>query len=124
MLRVKGLTKKFGKKVANENVNLSLEAGEIGVLLGPNGAGKSTAIKCILGLLHFDGTVKIGGFPANLEVVHNCAILWYNLRHVKVVQHRRAVQRGETLHASGVQEVADRSPCPLLTYRNFNWRRS
>ncbi|MBR5058636.1 MAG: ABC transporter ATP-binding protein [Clostridiales bacterium] len=65
MLRVKGLTKKFGKKVANENVNLSLEAGEIGVLLGPNGAGKSTAIKCILGLLRFDGTVKIGGFPAN-----------------------------------------------------------
>ncbi len=65
MLRVKGLTKKFGKKVANENVNLSLEAGEIGVLLGPNGAGKSTAIKCILGLLQFDGTVKIGGFPAN-----------------------------------------------------------
>lgn len=51
MLRAKGLTKKFGKKIANENVNLSLEAGEIGVLLGPNGAGKSTAIKCILGLL-------------------------------------------------------------------------
>lgn len=65
MLRVKGLTKKFGKKVANENVNLSLDAGEIGVLLGPNGAGKSTAIKCILGLLRFEGTVKIGGFPAN-----------------------------------------------------------
>lgn len=65
MLRVKGLTKKFGKKIANENVNLSLEEGEIGVLLGPNGAGKSTAIKCILGLLRFDGTVKIGGFPAS-----------------------------------------------------------
>ena len=65
MLRVKGLTKKFGKKTANENVNLSLDEGEIGVLLGPNGAGKSTAIKCILGLLQFEGTVKIGGFPAN-----------------------------------------------------------
>ena len=64
MLRVKGLTKKFGKKIANENVNLSLDAGEIGILLGPNGAGKSTAIKCILGLLRFDGSVKIGGFPA------------------------------------------------------------
>ena len=34
MLRVKGLTKKFGKKIANENVNLSLDAGEIGILLG------------------------------------------------------------------------------------------
>ncbi len=65
MLRVKGLTKKFGKKVANENINLSLDAGEIGILLGPNGAGKSTAIKCILGLLRYEGEVKIGGFPAN-----------------------------------------------------------
>ena len=65
MLRAKGLTKKFGKKIANENVNLSLEAGEIGVLLGPNGAGKSTAIKCILGLLRFEGSVQIGGFPAS-----------------------------------------------------------
>ena len=67
MLRVKGLTKKFGKKIANENVNLSLDAGEIGILLGPNGAGKSTAIKSILGLLQFEGSVKIGGFPANSE---------------------------------------------------------
>ena len=65
MLRVKGLTKKFGKKVANENINLSLDAGEIGILLGPNGAGKSTAIKCILGLLRYEGEVKIGGFPAS-----------------------------------------------------------
>ena len=65
MLRVKGLTKEFGKKIANENVNLSLDEGEIGVLLGPNGAGKSTAIKCILGLLRFDGNVRIGGFPAS-----------------------------------------------------------
>lgn len=64
MLRVKGLTKRFGKKVANENISLSLNPGEIGILLGPNGAGKSTAIKCILGLLRFDGEVTIGGYPA------------------------------------------------------------
>lgn len=67
MLRVKGLTKKFGKKVANDNVNLSLDEGEIGILLGPNGAGKSTAIKSILGLLQFEGSVTIGGFPATSE---------------------------------------------------------
>ena len=64
MLRVKKLTKKFGKKFANENVNISLDEGEIGVLLGPNGAGKSTTIKCILGLLSYEGEVTIGGFPA------------------------------------------------------------
>ena len=63
MLRVKKLTKKFGKKYANEDVNLSLDAGEIGVLLGPNGAGKSTTMKCILGLLSFEGEVKVDGKP-------------------------------------------------------------
>lgn len=65
MLRVKGLTKRFGKKIANENISLSLNPGEIGILLGPNGAGKSTAIKCILGLLRYDGEVSIDGHPAN-----------------------------------------------------------
>ena len=64
MLRVNKVTKRFGKKVANENVSLSLNPGEIGILLGPNGAGKSTAIKCILGLLRFEGEVTIGGHPA------------------------------------------------------------
>ena len=63
MLRVKKLTKKFGKKYANEDVNLALDPGEIGVLLGPNGAGKSTTMKCILGLLSFDGEVTVGGKP-------------------------------------------------------------
>ncbi len=64
MLRVTGLTKRFGKKVANENISLSLNPGEIGILLGPNGAGKSTAIKCILGLLRYEGEVSIGGYSA------------------------------------------------------------
>lgn len=64
MLRVNKVTKRFGKKVANENVSLSLNPGEIGILLGPNGAGKSTAIKCILGLLRFEGEITIGGHPA------------------------------------------------------------
>ena len=63
MLRVKKLTKKFGKKYANENVDLSLDPGEIGVLLGPNGAGKSTTMKCILGLVNFEGEVTVGGNP-------------------------------------------------------------
>lgn len=64
MLAVTGLTKKFGQKIANDNVSLSLDEGEIGILLGPNGAGKSTVIKCILGLLRYDGEVTIGGYPA------------------------------------------------------------
>lgn len=61
MLSVKNVTKKYGKLVANDNINLSIEPGEISILLGPNGAGKSTLIKCISGLLRYSGTIEICG---------------------------------------------------------------
>ncbi len=63
MLKVVNLTKKYHKLLANDQLNISLGAGEIGVLLGPNGAGKSTAIKSIIGLLRFTGSVEIDGYP-------------------------------------------------------------
>ena len=62
MIVVKDLTKKYGKLIANENINLTVNAGEIAILLGPNGAGKSTLIKSICGLLRFKGSVTIDGF--------------------------------------------------------------
>lgn len=40
-----------------------MEDGQIAVLLGPNGAGKSTIIKCIAGLLRFDGEITVNGMP-------------------------------------------------------------
>lgn len=60
MLSVKNVTKKYGKLIANNNVSFDVNDGEIAVLLGPNGAGKSTIIKCIAGLLRFDGEITIG----------------------------------------------------------------
>ncbi|MCL2405794.1 MAG: ABC transporter ATP-binding protein [Defluviitaleaceae bacterium] len=61
MINVQGLTKKYGKHVANNNITLQLKAGELGVLLGPNGAGKSTLIKSICGLLRFTGSITVDG---------------------------------------------------------------
>ena len=62
MLQVNHVTKKYGKLLANRDVSFEIGNGEIAVLLGPNGAGKSTIIKCIAGLLRFDGEVLINGF--------------------------------------------------------------
>jgi ABC-2 type transport system ATP-binding protein len=62
MLVVNNVTKKYGKFVANDNINFQVGDGEIAVLLGPNGAGKSTIIKCICGLLRFQGNISIEGF--------------------------------------------------------------
>jgi len=61
MINVQGLTKKYGKHIANDNISLQLKAGEMGVLLGPNGAGKSTLIKSICGLLRFTGSITVDG---------------------------------------------------------------
>lgn len=64
MLQVNGLTKRYKQVLANDNVTFEVLPGEITVLAGPNGAGKSTAIKCIAGLLRYQGSITIGGFPA------------------------------------------------------------
>lgn len=63
MFQVHNLTKRYGKLVANDGVSFEVRDGQIAVLLGPNGAGKSTLIKCIAGLLRFEGEILVDGFP-------------------------------------------------------------
>lgn len=63
MLNVSRVTKKYGKVVANNDISFFVKDGQIAVLMGPNGAGKSTIIKCICGLLRFEGDITIGGNP-------------------------------------------------------------
>ncbi|MDR1247066.1 MAG: ABC transporter ATP-binding protein [Clostridiales Family XIII bacterium] len=61
MIHAENVTKRYGKLLANDGVNIRVAEGETAVLLGPNGAGKSTIIKSICGLLRFDGLITIGG---------------------------------------------------------------
>lgn len=51
ILECKNLSKKYGRKLALDGINLSLNSGRIIGLLGPNGSGKTTLIKLINGLL-------------------------------------------------------------------------
>ena len=62
MINVSHLTKKYGRFKANDNLSFRVKEGETAVLAGPNGAGKSTAIKCIAGLLRFEGEIEICGY--------------------------------------------------------------
>ena len=61
MINVIRLTKKYGKEEVVKDASFTVNAGEIAVLLGPNGAGKSTTIKCIIGLLKYNGQIEICG---------------------------------------------------------------
>lgn len=62
MINVSHLTKKYNRYKANDNLTFTVSDGETAVLAGPNGAGKSTAIKCISGLLRFEGEIEICGY--------------------------------------------------------------
>ena len=61
-IELKGITKTFGRVVANENVNLSIKYGEILALLGENGSGKTTLMNILSGIYYADeGSVYIDG---------------------------------------------------------------
>lgn len=64
MLEIKGLTKKYknADKNAIEDINLTIENGDIYGFIGPNGAGKSTTIKCLVGIHSFEkGSIMLDG---------------------------------------------------------------
>jgi branched-chain amino acid transport system ATP-binding protein len=52
LLRVESSTKRFGGLLANREISLTIEPGEIVGLIGPNGAGKTTLFNCITGYMH------------------------------------------------------------------------
>jgi len=62
LLRVEASTKRFGGLLANREISLTIEPGEIIGLIGPNGAGKTTLFNCITGYMHPDeGRIAFDG---------------------------------------------------------------
>ena len=60
-IETRGLRKRFGSTIALDGVDLTVDEGRILGLIGPNGAGKSTALNAILGLIPYEGEVKVLG---------------------------------------------------------------
>ena len=70
IIEVKGVTKKFGEKVALDNVSLEIPEGKIFGLLGPNGSGKTTLIRIINRItIPTEGTILFDGKPITDEDV-------------------------------------------------------
>jgi len=62
MLTIKNLTKKYGEKIAVDNLCLQINEGEIYGFIGHNGAGKTTTLKSVVGILSFDeGEILVDG---------------------------------------------------------------
>jgi ABC-2 type transport system ATP-binding protein len=60
-IEARGLRKAYGKTVALDGVDLKIEEGRIVGVIGPNGAGKTTALNAMLGLIPYDGELRVLG---------------------------------------------------------------
>ncbi len=98
-----GLRKTFGTTVALDRVDLKVEEGRILGLIGPNGAGKSTLLNAALGLIPFEGNLKVLGqdpwtgrdhlmrdvcFIADVAVLPRWMRVWQALDYVAGVHPR------------------------------------
>lgn len=88
-VEIRNLTKTFGRTMALDGLDLTVQPGSIAGFLGPNGAGKSTTIRVLLGLLRADGGTArlLGGDPwrdavtlhRRISYVPGDVTLWPNL---------------------------------------------
>jgi ABC-2 type transport system ATP-binding protein len=91
MIEARGLSKRYGDKLAVNNLSFSIQPGTVTGFLGPNGAGKTTTMRLILGLDAPDaGTVTIGG--------QRYADLPYPMRSVGALIDAKAVHGGRSAY--------------------------
>ena len=124
-IRLRGVTKSFGRRTAVSDLDLEVPRGVIYGLLGPNGSGKTTTIRMIMGILHPDvGTVslfggdpdltrraKVGYLPEERGVYRKmkCLDLLVFLGEIRGVPRAEARRRGLAwLERLGLPEWADR----------------
>jgi ABC-2 type transport system ATP-binding protein len=68
LIETQALVKRYGDKLAVNNVSFEVQAGEVFGFLGPNGAGKTTTIKMIVGLLQpTSGTIRVAGYDVQTQ---------------------------------------------------------
>jgi ABC-2 type transport system ATP-binding protein len=130
-IRVDGLTKRFGRVVAVEDLNMTVAPGEVFGFLGPNGAGKSTTIRLLLGLIRpTAGCAAIFGCAAgdvrrshrHIAYVPADVALWPELTGVEILELLGCV--GLNVDAAYRNELVDRFDLeldkPARTYSTGN----
>lgn len=70
MLKIENFTKKYGEKVAVDNLSLEINPGELYGFIGHNGAGKTTTLKAVSGIMSFDqGEIYVCGHSIKKEPI-------------------------------------------------------
>lgn len=129
-LELRGITKRFPGVIANDDVNLVVESGEVHGLLGENGAGKSTLMNVLYGLYRADeGEIVVDGTKLELDDPGDAIAAGIGMVHqhfmlvpvftvaeniVLGVEHTMQFGRLDRARASKeVAELADRSGLPV-----------
>ncbi|MDG6933509.1 MAG: ABC transporter ATP-binding protein [Nitrososphaerota archaeon] len=123
ILSVKNVDKNFGRTRVLSGVSFGVESGEAVLLLGPNGAGKTTIIKCILGLLNFNGSIMVDGIDvkskgnlarAEIGYLPQLSSYYETLtieQHARLMASLKGASRDEierSLEIAGLQDVRNR----------------
>src|SRR5438105_9221890 len=121
MIEVRGLSKRYGEKLAVNNLSFDVVPGRVTGFLGPNGAGKTTTMRLILGLDYPNaGTVTIDGkqYPAmanpmrevgallEAKAVHGGRSAYNHLLCLAQTNNLPRRRVGEVLELVGLQQVA------------------
>lgn len=82
IIEMRGIVKRFGQTTALNNVDLTIQQGEVHAIVGENGAGKSTLMHILTGELHADrGQISIRGKPVSIQSVENANALGIAMVH-------------------------------------------
>jgi len=114
LLELEGVTKRFGDVVANDDISISVDRGEVHALLGENGAGKSTLMNILYGLYSpTAGTIRLDGKARTFEAPKDAIDAGIGMVH----QHFMLIPRmtvlenivlGEREHTADGDGVVDR----------------
>ncbi|GAB3582882.1 ABC transporter ATP-binding protein [Amycolatopsis endophytica] len=107
IIEVHHLSKRYGEKVAVEDVSFTVERGEIFGILGPNGAGKTTTAECLEGLRRPDGgTIRVLGLDPRHETAQLRRRLGVQLQETQLPDRLR-VGEALDLYASFYDDPAE-----------------
>lgn len=115
MINIENVSKKYGHFKALSGVNLEIKEGEAVALLGPNGAGKSTILKCLLGLLDFEGEIFINdiNLKENSKLVKSTVAYvpqepsFYDMRVIDILEFYASLRRVEFSKIKKVLDIVD-----------------
>jgi ABC-2 type transport system ATP-binding protein len=123
VIELENVTKRYGAKVAVDDLSFTVRTGRVTGLLGPNGAGKSTTMRMILGLHRpTSGTVRVDGRPftddpapltaigamLDAHAVHPGRSARAHLRSIALTHRLPARRVDEVLELTGLTTVANR----------------